>query len=145
MLGDGVAYRGETEDDMLVVTALDTDADHFRRVCSDMDVEIEEQTFALPHLQVQGPRSRELLSGLTDADVAGLRYFRFIPQPVTVGGRGGLLGLAHRLLGRARLRGVLPGRGGRDAVAGAARRRRPHGHPPVRPGGGRVAAHRVAA
>ena len=86
MLGDGVCYRGETEDDMLVVTALDTDADHFRRVCSDMDVEIEEQTFALPHLQVQGPRSRELLSGLTDADVAGLRYFRFIPQPITVGG-----------------------------------------------------------
>jgi aminomethyltransferase len=86
MLGDGVAYRGETEDDMLVVTALDTDADHFRRVCSDMDVEIEEQTFALPHLQVQGPRSRELLSSITDADVAGLRYFRFIPHPITVGG-----------------------------------------------------------
>jgi aminomethyltransferase len=86
MLGDGVAYRGETEDDMLVVTALDTDADHFRRVCSDMDVEIEEHTFQIPHLQVQGPRSRELLSGLTDADVAGLRYFRFIPHPITVGG-----------------------------------------------------------
>src|SRR5207344_2786064 len=79
-------YRGETEDDMLVVTALDTDADHFRRVCSDMDVEIEEQTFSLPHLQVQGPRSRELMAGLTDADVAGLRYFRFFPEAVTFAG-----------------------------------------------------------
>ena len=34
---------------------------------------------------MQGPRSRELLSQLTDADVAGLRYFRY-PAPVTVGG-----------------------------------------------------------
>ena len=33
----------------------------------------------MPHLQVQGPRSRELLAALTDADVAGLRYFRFLP------------------------------------------------------------------
>ena len=40
----------------------------------------------MPHLQVQGPRSRELLSKVTDADVAGLRYFRFTPQPVSVCG-----------------------------------------------------------
>ncbi len=50
---------------------------------------------------------------------------------------GGLLGVAHRVLRRDRLRGVLPGRRGRDAVARAARRRRPHGHPAVRAGGGR--------
>ena len=78
-------YRGEAEDAVLVVTALDR-CGHFRRICWDLDVEIEERTCALPHLQVQGPRSRELLAGLTDADVAGLRYFRFIPQPITVGG-----------------------------------------------------------
>ena len=40
----------------------------------------------MPHLQVQGPRSRELLAALTDADVAGLKYFRHIPEPVTVAG-----------------------------------------------------------
>ena len=39
-----------------------------------------------PHLQVQGPRSRELIASMTDADVAGLRYFRFIPEPITIGG-----------------------------------------------------------
>ena len=32
MLGDGVVYRGKTADDVMVVTALDTDVDHFRRV-----------------------------------------------------------------------------------------------------------------
>ena len=41
MLGDGVVYRNGDGDDVLVVTALETDADHFRRVCADMDVEIE--------------------------------------------------------------------------------------------------------
>ena len=40
----------------------------------------------LPNLQIQGPRSRELLRTLTDVDVDALRYFRFIPDPVTVGG-----------------------------------------------------------
>jgi aminomethyltransferase len=43
----------------------------------------------MPHLQVQGPRSRELLAACTDADVEGLRYFRFIPEPVTICGVNG--------------------------------------------------------
>ena len=43
-------------------------------------------TFDIPHLQVQGPRSRELLAACTDADVESLRYFRFIPDPVTICG-----------------------------------------------------------
>jgi len=86
MLGDGVVYRTGEDDDVLVVTALETDADHFRRVCADMDLEIEERTLEMPHLQVQGPRSRDLLAALTDAHVAGLKYFRHIPEPVTVAG-----------------------------------------------------------
>jgi aminomethyltransferase len=89
MLGDGVVYRGKTSDDVMVVTALDTDLDHFRRVTGGLDVEIEEHTFEIPHLQVQGPRSRELLAGLTDADIESLRYFRFFPEPVTVAGVDG--------------------------------------------------------
>ncbi len=89
MLGDGVVYRGESDQEVLVVTALESDADHFRRVCSGFDLEIEERTFELPHLQVQGPRSRELLASLTDADVAGLKYFRWFPEPVTVAGVDG--------------------------------------------------------
>jgi len=86
MLGDGVCYRGAPDDGMLVVTALDTDADHFRRVTADLDVAIEEHTFQRPHLQVQGPLSRDLLASLTDADVASLRYFRFTPEAITVAG-----------------------------------------------------------
>ena len=72
---------------MLVVTALESDERHFAAITRDrFDVRIVEQTYELPHLQVQGPRSRELLAAMTDADVAGLRYFRFLPDPVTIGG-----------------------------------------------------------
>src|SRR5207245_284396 len=39
----------------------------------------------LPHVQLQGPGSRELLSGLCP-EAAGLGYFRFLPEPVQVGG-----------------------------------------------------------
>src|SRR5712691_2384881 len=39
----------------------------------------------MPHLGVIGPRSRELVQGLTDADVSALRYFRFFPDAVKVG------------------------------------------------------------
>ncbi len=88
MIGDGTVYRGEDPNWIFVVTALDTDGQHFRRICAarGFDVEIREQTFEWPHLQVQGPRSRELLSALTNADVASLRYFRFIPRQVAVAG-----------------------------------------------------------
>jgi aminomethyltransferase len=43
-------------------------------------------TPALPHVQLQGPRSRDLLASLCDADEAALRYFRFFPEQVQVGG-----------------------------------------------------------
>jgi aminomethyltransferase len=37
-------------------------------------------------MQIQGPRSRDLVRSLTDADVDALRYFRFFPEPVRLGG-----------------------------------------------------------
>ena len=84
MVGDGTVYKfGEEEAG--VVTALDSDLDHFRRVVDGLEVEIEPVTERLPHVQLQGPGSRDLLAGLTDADVEGLRYFRFWPEQVLVG------------------------------------------------------------
>jgi aminomethyltransferase len=89
MLGDGVVFRAEREDEVMVVTALPSDADHFRRILVGREVEIEDRTERLPHLQVQGPRSRDLLEALTDEDVGSLRYFRFIPRPVRIAGVDG--------------------------------------------------------
>jgi len=86
MLGDGVVFRGNDDAEVLVVTALESDGAHFRKITADFAVEITDHTLEMPHLQVQGPRSRELLSKVTDADIAGLRYFRFTPERVTVCG-----------------------------------------------------------
>jgi glycine cleavage system T protein len=74
------------EDRCMAVTAVDSDLDHFETVAEGLSVEIEPLTRSIPQLGISGPRSRELLQGLTDRNVAGLRYFRFWPDQVKVGG-----------------------------------------------------------
>lgn len=85
MVGDGTVFR-LGDDRCIVVTALDSDLDHFRSVLDGMDLEIEPATPEYPQLGLNGPRSRELLQSLTSADVSSLRYFRFWPERVDVGG-----------------------------------------------------------
>ena len=85
MVGDGTVFKF-ADDHAWAITALDSDLDHIHEVVKGIDVAVEPITEQLPHVQLQGPRSRELLAGLTDADVQGLRYFRFWPDPVEVGG-----------------------------------------------------------
>lgn len=91
MLGDGVAFN--TGDPagagILVVTALPSDVDHFRRVTADFGIEILDRTEQWPHVQVQGPNSRDLIASMTDFDVASLKYFRFTTEPITIGGVSG--------------------------------------------------------
>jgi aminomethyltransferase len=84
MVGDGTVFKF-TDSSCWVITALDSDLDHFNDVVSGMSVEIEPITEKLPHLQIQGPRSRELLADLTDEEVEKLPYFRFLPHQVHVG------------------------------------------------------------
>jgi glycine dehydrogenase subunit 1 len=74
------------DDRFVAVTAVDSDLDHFETVAEGLSAEIEPLTRSIPQLGISGPRSRELLQGLTDRDVAGLRYFRFWPEQVEVGG-----------------------------------------------------------
>jgi aminomethyltransferase len=85
MVGDGTVFKFDDEH-AWVITALDSDLQHFQEVAAGLDVAIVPITTELPHVQLQGPRSRELLAGLCDADVNGLRYFRFFPEQVQVGG-----------------------------------------------------------
>jgi aminomethyltransferase len=85
MVGDGTVFKF-ADDRAWAITALDSDLDHIKEVVEGLDVTIEPITDQLPHLQLQGPRSRDLLAGLTDADVTSLRYFRFWPETVQVGG-----------------------------------------------------------
>jgi aminomethyltransferase len=85
MVGDGTVFR-TADDACIVVTALDSDLDHFNAVVRGLRVEIEPRTRATPQVGVNGPRSRELLQSLTDADVPSLGYFRFWSELVKVAG-----------------------------------------------------------
>jgi aminomethyltransferase len=87
MVMDGTIFK-QADDRAFSVTSYDSDLAWYRRVAAenDLEVEVEDATEAMPHLQVQGPKSREILAGITEGvDLASLRYFRFV-EGVTVGG-----------------------------------------------------------
>lgn len=88
MIMDGTVFR-LGEDHCLSITSYDSDLAWFKTVASDrgLDVQIEDRTAEMPHLQVQGPKAREVLAPITEgADVHTLRYFRFVTEGVRVGG-----------------------------------------------------------
>jgi aminomethyltransferase len=88
MIMDGTIFK-YADDHCFSITSYDSDLDWFRKVASDggLDVEVEDVTPAMPHLQVQGPKSRDILAPITEGvDLNELRYFRFVPEDVKVGG-----------------------------------------------------------
>ena len=88
MIMDGTVFR-LADDHCLSVTSYDSDLAWFRKVASDrgLNVEVEDHTAQMPHLQVQGPNARDVLRPITEgADVDSLRYFRFVTDGVRVGG-----------------------------------------------------------
>lgn len=84
MIDDGTVYR--LDDRVWVMTNGSGHAEHFAEAMSGLDVEIEAITRTMPHLGLQGPRSREALGPLCEADISTLGYFRFIPETTKVGG-----------------------------------------------------------
>lgn len=88
MVDDGTVYNTGRPDHCWVMTNGKDHQDYFREMLEGLDVEVEWIAPKMPHLGVIGPRSREVVQSLTDADLSreALRYFRFIPEPVQVGG-----------------------------------------------------------
>ena len=84
MVDDGTVYG--LADRVWVMTNSSEHAAHFAEATSGLDVEIEAITLAMPHLGLQGPRARQALAPLCEADLTGLGYFRFLPEPTRVGG-----------------------------------------------------------
>jgi aminomethyltransferase len=87
MIMDGTIFK-YADDHCFSITSYDSDLEWFRKVASDrsLDVQVEDVTPAMPHLQVQGPKSRDILAPITDGtDLTQLRYFRFVPEGVKVG------------------------------------------------------------
>ena len=88
MIMDGTVFR-MADDHCLSITSYDSDLEWFRTVAADrsLDAQVEDRTPQMPHLQVQGPKAREVLGPITEgADLGALRYFRFLTEPVKVGG-----------------------------------------------------------
>ncbi len=88
MIMDGTVFK-LADDHCLSITSYDSDLDWFRKVASDrgLDVDVQDRTAEMPHIQVQGPKAREVLGPITEGvDVNTLRYFRFQHEGVTVAG-----------------------------------------------------------
>ena len=85
LIDDGTIYR-HAADHLWVCTNGDDRAEYFADAAKGLEVEIRYIAPELPSMQIQGPKSRDLVRTLTDAPVEELKYFTFFPQPVTFGG-----------------------------------------------------------
>jgi aminomethyltransferase len=85
MVDDGTVFKISEEAAWVMTNGRDHE-DHFAEVTHGLRVDIEYIGLELPHLGLQGPRSREALAKVCSVDVTALRYFQFIPDPVKVGG-----------------------------------------------------------
>ncbi len=86
IVDDGTVFNTSRDDHCWVMTNGKDHDGYFGEMLKDFDVTFEWIAPRMPHLGVLGPRSRETVQKLTDADVGSLKYFRFMPEPVTVGG-----------------------------------------------------------
>jgi aminomethyltransferase len=85
LVDDGTVFKHADDHAWVATNGLEHE-EYFGEATKGLDVSIQYIAPDLPHLQVQGPRSRELLKELTDADLDSLRYFNFLPDQVKVGG-----------------------------------------------------------
>jgi glycine cleavage system T protein (aminomethyltransferase) len=85
MVDDGTVFK-ISDDHAWVMTNTRDHEEHFASVTHGLDVHFEYIGREMPHLGLQGPRSRQALAPLCNVDVRSLRYFNFVPEPVKVGG-----------------------------------------------------------
>jgi aminomethyltransferase len=85
LVDDGTVFKLSDDHAWVMTNGKDLQG-YFDEALRGLEVDVEWIAPRMPHLGVIGPRSRAVVQGLTDADIGGLRYFRFIPEPVAVGG-----------------------------------------------------------
>jgi len=85
LVDDGTVFRF-ADDHLWVCTNSNDRATYFEEATKGLDLRIDYIAPELPSMQIQGPKSRELMRRITDADLDALRYFHFLPDPVQVGG-----------------------------------------------------------
>jgi aminomethyltransferase len=85
LVDDGTVFK-HADDHLWVCTNGNEHVEYFTESTKGLDVSFAYIAPELPSMQIQGPRSRELLRGLTDAPIEDLGYFTFLPDQVKVGG-----------------------------------------------------------
>jgi aminomethyltransferase len=85
LVDDGTVFRF-ADDHLWVMTNEMNRQEYFADAVKGLDVAFEYLGANLPSLQIQGPRSRDLVRSITDTDVGALKYFRFVPEQVKLGG-----------------------------------------------------------
>src|SRR5918998_3812183 len=80
---DVLVYR-RPEDYLVVVNASnrEKDLEHFRGNTKDLNVEVADESDDWALLALQGPGAAGLLMALTDGDLPGLKYYRFLEGDV---------------------------------------------------------------
>jgi aminomethyltransferase len=85
IVDDGTVFK-HADDHYWVLTNTSGFGDYWASQTAGLDYAAVNRTHEMPLLSCQGPRSREVLQSLTDADLSGLGYFHFFPEPVAVAG-----------------------------------------------------------
>lgn len=85
LVDDGTVFR-HAHDLLWVCTNANEREGYFADATKGLEVSISYIAPELPSMQIQGPRSRELMRTITDADIDGLAYFTFFPEQVMLGG-----------------------------------------------------------
>jgi aminomethyltransferase len=81
---DDVLVYKRPEDFLVVVNAgnRETDLEHFRENTGDLDVEVADESDDWALLALQGPAAIGILEPLADADLSGIKYYRFVEAEV---------------------------------------------------------------
>ncbi len=77
---DDVLVYKNPDDFLVVVNAANREKDvaHFMKHTEDLDVEVADESDDWALLALQGPESVSILENFTDADLAGLKYYRYV-------------------------------------------------------------------
>jgi aminomethyltransferase len=85
MVDDGNVYKHSDQKFWVMINTADLQ-DWFSETAGGLDATIRHRTEELPMISVQGPGSRALLEGITEAPLGDLKYFRCWPDQVKVAG-----------------------------------------------------------
>jgi aminomethyltransferase len=90
MVDDGNTYKLADDRYWVMINSAELE-DWFRESGGDLDATVEDVTERNPMISIQGPTSRDLLGGITEADLSSLGWFRFLPERTKVAGADALV------------------------------------------------------